>query len=408
MYILSDQQVDYILNDIKVRGVEMEDLQLNLLDHVCCIIEYELEPGGNFESFYQKIIPRFFKRELKEIQEETTLLLTFKHYYAMKRTMNTVGIIASIGIVLGAIFRFQHWPGANVMLLLGVILISFVFLPLMFTLKLRESTEKRDKTILIIGCIVSVLFVISASFKLMFWPGANILMGSSILLLLFVFVPVYLLTGIRNPITKVNTIVNAVLIIAGSGLLMSLSTNNKNSLPKSVITGVSGIHERLLDNLEKAKQQNQVLYGAVVADSLPLTAKNYFSESESVSEYINRLKIDLVMLAEKVDENVAKSLKVTQMSKVGNDIIGADFMLGPDWSENSGRLKELQSRLASLHNKLSELRAADKVEYGLNASVNATDFKHVSLGFVLQRFAELQYEILNANNQVLTYYSAKL
>ncbi len=63
MYILSEQQIDFILNDIKIRGVEMEDLQLNLLDHICCIVEYELEPGGNFEHFYQKTIPRFFKKD---------------------------------------------------------------------------------------------------------------------------------------------------------------------------------------------------------------------------------------------------------------------------------------------------------------------------------------------------------
>ncbi|MFY9310663.1 MAG: hypothetical protein WAQ28_16580 [Bacteroidia bacterium] len=408
MYILSEQQVDYILNDIKVRGVEMEDLQLNLLDHVCCIVEYELEPGGNFEKFYQQIIPRFFKKELKEIEEETALLLTFKHYYAMKKTMNTVGIIASIGIVLGAIFRFQHWPGANVMLILGVVMISFVFLPLMFTLKLRESAEKRDRLVLIAGCVISILFVIAASFKLMHWPGANILMGASILLLLFGFVPVYLFTGMRNPVTKVNTLVNAILIIAGSGLLMSLSTNNRNTLPPSVVNGVAGIHERLLENLDKTKQQNKTLFQLVVTDSLPTDAKSYFSESESVSEYIDRLKVELIMLAENVDENAAKSLKVNQMSKVGNDIIGADFMIGPGRKGDSGHLKELQEKLASLQGKLSALPVAGKVGYSLNTAAEAADFNHVSLGFVLQRFAELQYEIANADKQVLTYYSAKL
>lgn len=326
----------------------------------------------------------------------------------MKKTMNTVGIIASIGIVLGAIFRFQHWPGANVMLILGVVMISFVFLPLMFTLKLRESAEKRDRLVLIAGCVISILFVIAASFKLMHWPGANILMGASILLLLFGFVPVYLFTGMRNPVTKVNTLVNAILIIAGSGLLMSLSTNNRNTLPPSVVNGVAGIHERLLENLDKTKQQNKTLFQLVVTDSLPTDAKSYFSESESVSEYIDRLKVELIMLAENVDENAAKSLKVNQMSKVGNDIIGADFMIGPGRKGDSGHLKELQEKLASLQGKLSALPVAGKVGYSLNTAAEAADFNHVSLGFVLQRFAELQYEIANADKQVLTYYSAKL
>ncbi|MES2397977.1 MAG: hypothetical protein V4549_18335, partial [Bacteroidota bacterium] len=206
MYTLSDQQIDFILNDIKIRGVEMEDLQLNLLDHICCIIECELEEEGDFENFYHKTIPKFFKKKLKEIEEETKLLLTFKNYYAMKKTMNAVGIIASISIVLGSIFKFQHWAGANIMMISGVILITLVFLPLMFTLKLRESTEKRDRTILILGGTIVILIVIALSFKLMHWPGGNSLLGISILSLLLLYVPIYLFTGLRNPVTKTNTL----------------------------------------------------------------------------------------------------------------------------------------------------------------------------------------------------------
>ena len=46
MYNLSEQQIEYILNDIRRNGVEMEDLQLNLLDHICCIIEQNLKEGA--------------------------------------------------------------------------------------------------------------------------------------------------------------------------------------------------------------------------------------------------------------------------------------------------------------------------------------------------------------------------
>src|SRR5437868_10804632 len=113
MYTLSNQQIDHILNDIKLRGVEMEDLQLNLLDHLCCIIESELDRGEDFESFYQKTIPKFFKKELKEIEDETHLLLTFKNYYAMKKTMIVSGTISVTAFILGSFFKLQHWPGAG-------------------------------------------------------------------------------------------------------------------------------------------------------------------------------------------------------------------------------------------------------------------------------------------------------
>nr|MBA3971701.1 hypothetical protein [Bacteroidota bacterium] len=119
MYTLSEKQIDFILNDIKIRGVEMEDLQLNLLDHICCLIECELEPDGDFENFYQTIIQRFFEKELKEIEEETILLLTFKNYYAMKKAMIRTGFVSAIATIFGSIFKLMHWPGAGPLLVLG-------------------------------------------------------------------------------------------------------------------------------------------------------------------------------------------------------------------------------------------------------------------------------------------------
>ncbi len=406
MYALKDEQIDFILNDIKIRGVEMEDLQLNLLDHICCIIEYELEPNGDFKNFYHKIIPRFFKKELKEIQEETNLLLTFKHYYAMKKTMNTVGIIASIGIVLGAIFRFQHWPGANVMLVLGVVLISFVFLPIMFTLKLRESTEKRDKVVLILGCLISILFIIATTFRLMHWPWANILLGVSVLVLLFLFVPVYLFTGLRNPITKVNTLVNGILIIAGSGLLMSLSTNRNMS--KGTLMGIINVYEHLSENVKNVNASNALIYQSIQANSLPEDAKAYLQESNNTLSYLEDLKTNFIATADRIPVETAKNLSADKIINMDNEIAAADFMLGIDHQGKTGYLTELQGKLSMLSNSIAKLKDVQKGKWNINVSVEKKNFEAVTVAFVLQEFAEMEYEIAITNSQILNYYSAKM
>ena len=69
MYAVSEQQIEYILNDIRRNGVEMEDLQLNLLDHICCIIEQNLKEGDDFEGFYRKTVKQFW------LEIITTLLI---------------------------------------------------------------------------------------------------------------------------------------------------------------------------------------------------------------------------------------------------------------------------------------------------------------------------------------------
>ena len=222
MYQLSDKQIDHILNDIGARGVEMESLQQNLLDHICCIIEQDLEENGDFESFYQKTIKTFYKDALWEIEEETLLLLTFKNYYTMKKAMIVSGTISTALLSMGLIFKFMHWPGASLGILLGIGTLSLVFLPLMFLLKIKEKQNVKDKLTIGIGAFAGILISLGILFKIMHWPYANIMMTSSLTILLLVFLPFYFFSGIRNPETKVNTIVSSILLISASGLLLTL------------------------------------------------------------------------------------------------------------------------------------------------------------------------------------------
>jgi hypothetical protein len=229
MYQLRDEQIDFILTDIKHRGVEMEDLQMNLLDHICCILERDMNEEGDFETVYNKTIQTFFKYELWEIEEETIQLLTFKHYYAMKKTMIISGLASSLLIIAGSIFKLFRWPGTAPMFVLGVAILVLLFLPLMFVLKIKEKQKIREKAVLLIGLIVALLAITGMVFKVMHWPMAEILKVTSILALLVLFVPIYFFTGIRNPDTKFNTIVTTVLLIAGGGMLWFL-TNMRPSV----------------------------------------------------------------------------------------------------------------------------------------------------------------------------------
>ena len=65
MYSISDQQIDFILHDLGANGIETESLQQDLLDHICIIIEQNLEEGGDFNQFYAATVKTFYKKELK-------------------------------------------------------------------------------------------------------------------------------------------------------------------------------------------------------------------------------------------------------------------------------------------------------------------------------------------------------
>ena len=222
MYRISEQQIDRILDDISARGVELESLQLNLLDHICCIIERELEENGDFEQFYAATIKRFYKAQLSEIEEETISLLQNKNYYAMKKVMIASGVFSAVVFAMGLILKFMHAPGASAGITLGILTLSLVFLPLVFLLKSREQKAGRDKLLAGLGTLSACLMSLSVLFAVQHWPGTINLGYATVGILVLLFLPVYIVTGIRNPESKVNTIVTSVLIVGGCGLWLTL------------------------------------------------------------------------------------------------------------------------------------------------------------------------------------------
>ncbi len=222
MYCITDEQIEYILNDIRRNGVEMEDLQYNLLDHICCIMEQELKENDDFEHFYQQTVKRFYKSNLREIEEETINLLTFKNYYSMKKVLIVSGCVSVGAFIAGSFFKSMYWPGASVLLTLGIGSFSLLFLPLLFILKAREVKAVSDKFVIAIGSAVGIMFSLAILFIVMHWPGGNILLFSAIGVAAFVLLPSYFFTGIRRPETKLNTILMSIILVGIIGLQFSI------------------------------------------------------------------------------------------------------------------------------------------------------------------------------------------
>ena len=227
MVELSKDQVQYILKDIHQNGIQNEDLALNLLDHICCILEEELDDIRSFETHYPLVFKRFFKKEMVEIEEETQLLLTFQNYYAMKNVMIKSGFISSILFIIGAILKIAHLPGAAVLLLVAAAVFSLVFLPIFFVFKSKNSSGS-TKLIIGSGVLFGIIFCIATLFKVMHWPGANLLWKIGLADLFFLFLPLYFFNGIRNEETKTNTILTSVMILMMGGMLFTL-TNLKST-----------------------------------------------------------------------------------------------------------------------------------------------------------------------------------
>ena len=62
----------------------------------------------------------------------------------------------------------------------------------------------------------------------MHWPGASALWITTSAVSIFIFIPTYFFTGIRNPETKTNTFVTTIILIGATGLLFTLTSVRKS------------------------------------------------------------------------------------------------------------------------------------------------------------------------------------
>lgn len=319
MYLISDQQIEFISNDISARGIAMVSLQQDLLDHICCVIEQELEPGGDFEHHYQSIITRFYQTELREIEEETAFLLINKNYYTMKKVMITSGA-TSVGILsAGIILKFLHLPGAAALIVLGIFLMSFIFLPLLFFLRVGEKQEKSQKIISVIGGVCAMLISLGVLFKLMHWPGANLMCLLSLLLMLFIFIPVYFFSGFRNPATKVNTIVTSIMMFAGCALILTL------------IRAPHGTHKEYVEQTRTFFTSDQ-------------TVKNEKRLADAISEKDEK-SLEIYEACEALKSFLVKS--ETGNNQISSDFESTETLIGDTWanehfSRNASEMKKLE------------------------------------------------------------------
>ncbi|HRN41287.1 MAG TPA: hypothetical protein PK649_04330 [Vicingus sp.] len=389
MYRITDEQIDFILDNIRANGIVIEDLQNNLLDHICCIVENEMTEGEDFYKFYGRIVPRFFKKELKEIEEETTNLLTFKNYYAMKNTVKISGTISAILIIIGAIFKTMHWPGAGMMVVLGGLFFSLVFLPLMIVLKFKDDESKTDKWVFAFGFLMAMGAATGIVFKVMHWPYANFLMRWSVTFFLFGYIPLYYLTRIRRAELRFNTTINTVLMMACGGMMYALF----NLHPSTGLQGsINASYDFMINNSTELVKANTNLFTKL---SDKQEVKKFHQTSTQLFNKIADIKAHLIAKTDAIPIEKAKNLSLNELQS-GND----NSMIRRIFENGTGEysLAKLKSEIEVYNNKVKALFPNQKEKI---IAIEKLQLENTILSVLLQELSQIQLQIATTENSYL-------
>jgi hypothetical protein len=110
----------------------------------------------------------------------------------------------------GTLFKIQHWPFANILLIIGELLTIITIIIGGITFLISKSTSKDRKGLLVIGIIGLVGFSLGTLFKIQHWPGASILLLLGSILLFSVFLPIYAYNTYKGETTIKNSFIFSV------------------------------------------------------------------------------------------------------------------------------------------------------------------------------------------------------
>lgn len=197
MFELTHKHLELITADVSKADISFSHLKYDLIDHICCDLENEMNHGIPFEKAYEMVKSRIGIRGLQQIQEDTLFLID-KKYRIMKNSMKIFGVISTILLAFGALFKIEHWPGAGIMITLGFFLLCFVFLPSAVYVSYREVSNRTKLFVHITGFISAFLFSVSFLFKIQHWPGAGILMLVASLICGLFFIPAFFISRLKE------------------------------------------------------------------------------------------------------------------------------------------------------------------------------------------------------------------
>jgi hypothetical protein len=192
MITLTDQQLDFLEQEIQQRGIQHPSLGLQLLDHFACGIEREMNTGLGFHEAYHKVYMQVSPNGLEEIDQSLMQVMIHQKYSTMKKFVFGLGFASAFIFGLGYIFKGQHWLSANIQIMVGAFLFTFVFLPSYFWLKYRADREmSRPKPVVnyVLNLLLVMVLAFAMPYKQFKWLGNEEFFLIAQLLLAFVFFP---------------------------------------------------------------------------------------------------------------------------------------------------------------------------------------------------------------------------
>ncbi|TSE09794.1 hypothetical protein [Aquimarina algiphila] len=199
---LTSEQEDNIRDYVDKQGLKIQSLHDDIIDHLCCVIESQLGKGKQFDHLLEEAIRELAPNGLTDIEHKTFFLLNSKRILLMKKLMYLIGFIGSVTLTIGVTFKLLWYPGANVLLMTGFLALLLIFMPLYafdrYKVAISKAISERMKIIL--GLTAAIITGLSVLFKIMHLQGTEILLLIGAFVFAIGYLPFFFFTMYKKSI----------------------------------------------------------------------------------------------------------------------------------------------------------------------------------------------------------------
>jgi hypothetical protein len=186
---LSPYHIEKIRERVEAGKITIRTLKDDLLDHLCCMIEEKMETGLDFNEAFSESISEFAPQGFENIQRTTELLLQSKNQF-MKKLTFIVGACCALTMGLGCVLALLKFSMGHMIFGLAAFAFVLFFIPLDTIRYLRAANvawfEKVRHILSSISTLVLTIGVLSWVMKL---PGANEMIVAGLVVFIGGFLP---------------------------------------------------------------------------------------------------------------------------------------------------------------------------------------------------------------------------
>ncbi len=114
----------------------------------------------------------------------SALTVLWKETHSGKRLFLYISaFVTAMLFIIGVVSKIQHWPLAALILMVASLSGIFAFIPALLAAKLKDQENRSKKIVYILGAAGLIFYTLALLFKIQHWPGASLFMMCGVVII---------------------------------------------------------------------------------------------------------------------------------------------------------------------------------------------------------------------------------